>query len=331
MEIIITEEQYVKLIEDVQLDSFQDVNIPKNSVTYSFKEMTPWRKDNTKPWFIYFNKGKKIDGEFETGYGDQLVFINVNGQTYITNSSDFRFYNGTGSVKLDDFKSNNPEVVNILFPKDKITSNQVREALASAFPNNWVSETGDFTAGLRGIYTIGEKLGTNESWSVMNYFDTKREIKEMINQSYSKSKSNLNITDWLINEFRNNESFVKTLVDEQWESIESGLETEKLAKEIIGANNAKFYPPGSVMDRVEGVDMTYKGKNYQIKPLISYDEKTNTVKTYGMRDYTDKKLVHSILFVRENELLEFENKNYTSNRSSATFNSKPEIIKVKLR
>jgi len=330
MKIIITEQQYKKLVENTQSDLFKDVEIPKNSVTYSFKTMKPWKNKSTNQWFIYFNDGKKIDGELQTGYGDQLIFINVNGQTYTTNSFDFRFYNGTGSVELNDFKSDNPEVVDVLFPKDKITSNQVREALSLAFPNNWNTKTDDYTAGLRGIYTIGEKLGTDESWSVMNYFDTKAEIKEIINQAYSKSKTNLSFTYWLIDELRNNKSFVNDLVNKQWSSIKSGFETEKLAEKFIGATNATFYPPGSVMDRIKGVDMTWENVNYQIKPLESYDEKTNTVTTYGMRDYKDKELVHKILFVSPTKMLEFDNDGYISTSNNATFNSPPvKIYNVK--
>ena len=117
------------------------------------------------------------------------------------------------------------------------------------------------------------------------------------------------------------------MVDEiQWPSIDSGLETEKLAEKIIGANNATFYPPGSVMDRFKGVDMTYEGINYQIKPLKSYDEKTNTVSTYGMRDYKDKELVHKILFVNESKMLEFDNKNYSHSFNSAVFTKLPTKI-----
>ena len=327
MRIIITERQYKVLVENTQLDLFNDENIPEDSVTYSFKTMKPWKNKSTGVWFVYFNDGKKIEGELETGYGDQLVFLSVGGKTYTTNSGDFRFSNGTGSVELKDFKSSNPGVDNVLFPKEQISSKQIIEVLSMAFPDNWEPETNYFTAGLRGIHTIGEKLGTDESWSIMNYFDTKAEIKEIMNQAYSKSKSNLSFTYWLVDELKNNDEFVKLLVDRQWKSIDMGLKTEKLAEEIIGGTeDVKFYPPGSKMDRYNGVDMTIGNVNYQIKPLISYDEDTNTVKTYGMRDYQDKKMVNKILFVSPSKMLEFDNKKYSPSFNSVTFSSPPTKI-----
>jgi len=327
MKFIITERQHKLLVENNQLDLFVDDNIPEKSVTYSFKTMKPWKNKSTGVWFVYFNNGEKIVGELETGLGDQLVFISIGDKTYTTNSGDFRFSNGTGSIELKDFKLSNPGVDNVLFPKEQISSKQIIEVLSMAFPDNWEPETNYFTAGLRGIHTIGEKLGTNESWSIMNYFDTKTEIKEIMNQSYSKSKSKLSFTYWLIDELKYNDKFVKILVDRQWQSIDMGLKTEKLAEEIIGGTeDVKFYPPGSKMDRYNGVDMTIDNVNYQIKPLISYDEDTNTVKTYGMRDYQDKKMVNKILFVNIAKMLEFDNKKYSPSFNSVTFSSPPTKI-----
>ena len=93
------------------------------------------------------------------------------------------------------------------------------------------------------------------------------------------------------------------------------------------------------MDRFKGVDMTYEGINYQIKPLKSYSilkniDKTTKleymvykVNTYGMKDYKDYQLVHKILFVSPtNMMLEFDNKDYTSTFNEAVFSSPPTKI-----
>jgi hypothetical protein len=226
---------------------------------------------------------------------------------------------------------------------------QIRKSLELAFSAKtensdgiWVpGDNKIFTSGVRGVYTIGKKLGTEETWSILNYFDTKREIQKKIVETYNKdSKTNLSVINWLIEKLKNKDSFIDYLVDEiQWPSINSGLETEKLAKEIIGADNATFYPPGSIMDRWKGVDMTWENVNYQIKPLKSYSilkniDKTTKleymvykVNTYGMMDYKDKELVHKILFVNESKMmLEFDNKNYTSTFNEAVFSSPPTKI-----
>lgn len=323
MNIIISKRQLSILVE--QYDDFEPTS---GSVTYSFESMKPWKNKLTGDWYIYFNGGKKIEGNLETGYSDQIVYIKVGGKTYETLSGEFFYKNNTGSVNLKEFKNHNPKITDILFPKDKIKSNQIREALFLAFPNNWEEETNYFTSGLRGIYTIGEKLGTDESWSIMNYFDTKEEIKDIINQSYSKSKDGLDIVNWLVEELRNNHSFVKTLVDRQWTSIKKGFETEELAKDMIQGENVIFYPPGSKMDRYGGVDLTIDNVNYQVKPLISYEERENTyvIRTYGMRDYSRKELVNKILFVNPNEILIFDNKNYINDSNNVTFYSSPEKI-----
>ena len=53
-----------------------------------------------------------------------------------------------------------------------------------AFPENWHQEDRIFTPGLRDIYPIGERLGDDETWSIFNYFDTKKEIHALIYLKY---------------------------------------------------------------------------------------------------------------------------------------------------
>lgn len=325
MQILITEQHLNFLIENTQLTIFDDVTIPPGSVSYSFKTMTPWTNKYTGEVFVYFNGGEKIDGVLKTDVDDQLVFINLNGETFITKSGFFRYDTSkkSGSLSFNDLKRYNPGVQEILFPKKEITSGEIRESLQLAFPNNWKPRDNEFTAGLRGIYTIGDKIGGDEDWSIMNYFDTKKEIQQIINQYYVSSKKNTELKYWLVDELRNNDDFVKKLIDVQWNSIKSGFLTEKLTEKIIGTDNATFYPPGSIMDRENGVDMTYDGVNYQIKPLIFYDKEKNLVKTYGMKNYQNKGLVDKILFVNKNEMLEFDNKDYIPAFSSCEFSSPP--------
>ena len=325
MQILITERHLNFLIENTQLTLFDDVNIPDGSVSYSFKTMTPWTNKYTGEIFVYFNGGEKLDGELKTDVDDQLVFINLNGKTYISKSGFFRYDSSkkSGSLTLNDLKRYNSGVDGILFPKKEITSKEIRESLQLAFPEYWKPRDNEFTAGLRGIYTIGDKTGGDEDWSIMNYFDTKKEIQQIINQDYVSSKKNTELKYWLVDELKENKDFVKKLIDIQWNSIKSGCLTEKLAQRIIGTDNATFYPPGSIMDRENGVDMTYEGVNYQIKPLIFYDNQTNLVKTYGMKDYQTKKLVDKILFINKNEMLEFDNKDYITTFGTCEFVSPP--------
>lgn len=349
MKIIITECQinlYLnKLLNEVVRSSDYSDDFPVYNYT-SIKLLPTTGNSNN---FIIFFNGPKFgetdykkpnEPQYVTFSGPQGDFEFDKNDIFFKGTSPFTFldkvkyeYNWYYDKMYDLIDKSQLEKKNKI---TEITPWNIRKSLQLAFSsrteNNdgiWVPGDGkNFTSGVRGVYMIGSKLDTEETWSILNYFDTKREIQEKIVKTYNgDSKTNLSVINWLIEKLRNKDSFIDDLVNKiQWPSIKSGLETEKLAKEIIGANNATFYPPGSVMDRFKGVDMTYEGINYQIKPLKFYDEKTNTVSTYGMRDYKDEELVHKILFVNESKMLEFDNVGYSSTFSEVTFDSPPTKI-----
>jgi hypothetical protein len=122
----------------------------------------------------------------------------------IINSSDLHLnrhfgsnvYDKTGNKKNNSrkfslfFKTKIEKIVNKTFIDDNRTEDikrryedqhkLIRESLSKAFPKKgkkgWFEETlgtEGITSGLRGYYTIGEKIGDGEDWSIMNYFDTK--------------------------------------------------------------------------------------------------------------------------------------------------------------
>lgn len=345
MKIIVTEQQYIKLINEVN----RSFDYSESEPRYDYKsiKLLPTTGDSNN-FIIFFNGTVFNKSEYKKPNEPQYVeFFGPQGN-FEFHKDDIFFKGKTPFTFLDKVKYEYNQYYNKLYDlidktqlvkKNKITeinSWDIRKALELAFSsktenNDGIWVPGDnkiFTSGVRNVYTIGSKLGTEETWSILNYFDTKREIQKKIVETYNNdTKTELGVINWLIEKLKNNDSFIDYLVDEiQWPSIDSGLETEKLAEEIIGANNATFYPPGSVMDRWKGVDMTYEGINYQIKPLKSYDEKTNTVITYGMRDYKDKELVHKILFVSSTKMLEFDNKGYSSTFSNVVFDSPPTKI-----
>lgn len=330
MKIIVTEQQYTVLVNEVNRVIDFNEDVPE----YDYKSVSVLPdKDNSTKFRVFFNGTDFQKTDYKKPFdGHTVAFYGPNGD-FEFDEKDVRV-SKTNSPYVFSSVLNDDEYFRLseLITKSKveisegIKSYQIIKALSLAFPDNWEPETKEFTSGLRGIHTIGEKLNTDESWSIMNYFDTKNEVKEIINQAYTKSDSSLDIVDWLIDELRDNDKFVRILVDRQWKSIKTGLETEELAQKLIGTVNATFYPPGSKMDRYSGVDMTYEGVNYQIKPLISYSGKKEgpyTINTYGMRDYKDKPLVDKILFVREDKMLEFDNKDYVSIINAAVFTSLP--------
>ena len=203
-----------------------------------------------------------------------------------------------------------------------------------AFPENWHQEDEIFTPGLRDVYTIGEKLGDDESWSVLNYFDTKDEIHSLIYLKYDEENTDKDIVEWMADLFKNNKEYTKLLVDRQWQSIANGLKLERdsvnnFLKNIDTAD-ITYYPHGSKMDRWAGVDVTINGVNYQIKPLKSYntEEGITIVDTYGMRDYSKKPKVDKIAFANPSKVIEFDNKDYdVISRGRAVFKQEPKITK----
>jgi hypothetical protein len=206
------------------------------------------------------------------------------------------------------------------------TGKDILSALEMAFPNNWVEENEDFTSGIRGIHTIGEKNGTDEDWSIMNYFDTKSEIKGLIDEKW-KNEGSGNKIEWLSSVFENDKDFLNKLLKIQWNSIKNGVETENKALDnlikSISDKNLNFdyevYSPGHKKDRYDATDIkiTVEGSKpftIQIKPYDKVEELPNgetKVYTYGMRDsYKEKYNLNYILYNKGDNFIIFKNKNY---------------------
>jgi len=288
----------------------------ENSSKFTYITLKPY--DNYKVKRYYFNNVVRIpgvnpnsdtvklsgnEGDFE--FSKNLLFYNEEKRTIYINKSDF-------DEKYPLYKKvKNSENIGI-------NSNNIKKALELSFPQNWGKGDKIFTPGLRGVYTIGSKTGDNEeTWSIMNYFDTKEEIHDLLYLKYKEDETDENIVDWMVNIFKNDNEFTKLLVDRQWQSIESGLKLERESVDsffdILHPSDVIYYPHGSIMDRWNGVDVTVDGFNYQIKPLKSYsinDTGEYVVNTYGMRDYTQKNKVDFIAYANKNEVLIFENKDY---------------------
>ena len=263
------------------------------------------RKTATKVLF----KGDKGDFEFDIKK-DKVSF--KDGNASVLQKTMFSIYPNFDSV---DQNTNLNRV--------GITSKNVIDSLKRAFPNNWFPEDSVYTVGLRGVYPIGDKLNDpKEDWSIMNFFDSKSEIKNLIYNRMEKDlQSNIDIpdiVDWMSDLFKNDANFTQKLVDRQWRSVRKGFELEKQTIEylvnLLGPKKIITYPFGSKMDRWTGVDVTIDGVNYQVKPLSKYEiEKDNTefvVYTYNMKNYQNFKQIDKIIFANKDQILIFDNENY---------------------
>jgi hypothetical protein len=332
MKIMLSESQYFKVMRLVNEEE-EEIDIIDEPTKYTYLSVNPWQKGTTKKYF--FNKVRTVPDK--SPIPGKIKLVGNRGE-FIFNKSDLRFNVEKETISVDqwlldkDFNlgvsANEPQNLGI-------TPNNIRKALSLAFPNNWMSEDDTYSAGLRGVYTIGDKINDQtEDWSIMNYFDTKPEIHDLIFLRYKEQDSNEDIIDWMIDLFKNDDAFTQLLVDRQWQSIENGLKLERDSVKYLltklKSASITFYPHGSKMDRWYGIDVTINGINCQVKPLTSYSEKDGvyTVFTYGMRDYSSKKMVNKIIFANNKEILIFDNKNYSVNsRSNATFNEQPKIVK----
>jgi hypothetical protein len=211
--------------------------------------------------------------------------------------------------------------------KIEFSSSDIRNALKIAFNDFWKPEDTEFSEGIRGIYTIGEKTGNDyEDWSIMNYFDTKDEVKSLISKKWNEEGSGDKI-EWLVNNFKKNDVFLKKLLEIQWNSIKNGIRNESNAiKSIVNYLNQKgikvdveYYPPGHKKDRQNGIDFTLKLKNgsnitIQVKPLTKIENFLNNkikVHTYGMKNfYKSIPNLDLIVYSDDSNFICFRNKNY---------------------
>jgi len=365
MKIIITERQF-KLIEHIidSINDFDDDNNEPNVFTY--KSLRSFSVGTTK--LKYFNNLEPL--EYDPSIPDNIKLIDINdNETYIVDKSEFvvgvdKFGNKNGKVTEDYFlKKFSFNQNNISSELLGITSTNIRKALKDAYPNNWFEKDDVFSAGLRGVETIGSYSTpkTNETWSIMNFFDTKKEVHDELRERYLSEETNENIVKWLTKVFNptnlikdkdkkvSGENFLKKLIKIQIDSYISGFNTESesvtfFLKTLPKNTKVTTYPPGAKMDRYCGVDVTINDVNYQIKPLKDYSTNYKgqmVITTYNMKDYTkyrktyDKKDnsvicpgVDKIAFSNKEQSLVFDNKDYElKTKSKVIFNNKPEIYK----
>jgi hypothetical protein len=271
----------------------------------------------------------------------KLTKINDSSETYLINKNEFKQnLNNKNELKTYvDLNYLNSISQNKTQSNFEIKSSIIKSALEQTFKNNWVNSDGVFSSGIRGVYKIGDYLSpkTSEDWSILNYFDTKKEVKKMIYDELLNRNLPLNDLVNSISTLFKDKSFMDTLVKRQWTSITDGeLRERKFIKQIskiLNSTNVTTYLPGSIMDRYNSVDVTIDDVNYQIKPLNKiYVNKDGDyeIKTYGMKSDYLKKPINKLVFCNDDEILIFNNKNYTvPAHYLAIFKEKPEIYKLK--
>ena len=335
-------------VSDVPVNDKKVITPPISKVEFNKSE-----KSNNV--FYYSKIGLQGDYKFFNGI-DKLNLKRLND---LPDDSTIIFENLYDSSIRDEYKknrikisSNDTPYVKLSESDDGFSKADIDAALEMAFPKNWVEENGDFTAGVRGIHTIGEKTGTPEDWSIMNFFSTKDTVKTLINQKWEKEGFGGKI-QWLSNIFKNDNEFLKELLDLQWNSIKSGFKTESdVISDILNYFKNKeievdveYYPPGHKTDRYEKIDfkLTPKDKNFyllpkdkksftmQVKPLRKMEEIDGDkikIQTYRMEEsYKSKPNLDYIVYGKTPNFLVFKNSNYKVSKdgNTVTHNDKPII------
>jgi hypothetical protein len=332
----------------------KDDNFDEGHPVYRYKsiKVLPDEWNLNKVGLIFFNGPVFQETEYEIPERDRnVIFKGPQGELTI-DSSLIKTSNNGKSIFLvgDDFIDSEYYVKfsDLMKPPTsnfEFSSSDINDALEIAFKEYWNPESKEFSKGLRGIHTIGEKTGNKiEDWSIMNYFDTKKEVKALIDQKWKKEGFGEKI-QWLSNIFKNDDKFLEKLLDLQWNSIKSGIKTESDAiSDLVNYLKNKgievdveYYPPGHKTDRFGGIDFTLKPKNknsftIQVKPLkkIEITDSGNAkIQTYGMKnEYKSLPKLDYIVYDNSPNFLVFKNSNYEVLNNGSTVIHKDNPIDI---
>jgi hypothetical protein len=314
---------------DVPVNDKKVITPPISKVEFN----KPEKSNNV---FYYSKIGLKDGNKYFNGIGK----LNLKRLNDLPDDSTIIFENMYDPSIRDEYNKNRIRIsvggtpyVKLSVSDDGFSKPDIDAALKMAFPKNWVEDNTEFTAGVRGIHTIGEKTGTSEDWSIMNYFDTKDTVKALINQKWKEEGSGDKI-QWLSDIFKTDKEFMEILLDKQWNSIKSGFKTEgDVISDILNYFENKkievdviYYPPGHKTDRYEKIDFTLKPKDkerftIQVKPLKYRNDYGGKIKiqTYGMSDsYKSKPNLDYIVYGKTPNFLVFKNSNYEVSKDGKT-------------
>jgi len=350
MKILVTEGQYFKLLLEQQID----IEFPED-IEVRYTNFNPDTKNQRT--FVYINGVNQDDVNKLKELKDTNVTIKVKLINVLTNET-FEFplelVNITKSgnvpyITIDEYDKIKGELetheikLDENFLKKKISGfpKFITNTLLNLYPNNlgknsFVNSEGICNSEV-GLINIEGTNVPNQTWSILNYFDTNpMVIKKLIEWYMHGVFDNSHIPDevtiskfeeWITTNgsrlFKDGDR-LKELVALNIKSYTSGTKTENLTIQRlitspfnIDSSNIKQFCSGSNQDRYDGKDIeitTPNGVKYaQIKPLIwsKVNEETNEyiVNSYQMKNYKSKPLDY-IIFTNTKDMLIFNNKNY---------------------
>tara|TARA_R110000772_G_scaffold265010_1_gene386048 strand:- start:70 stop:1221 length:1152 start_codon:yes stop_codon:yes gene_type:complete len=276
--------------------------------------------------FEFDSSDIRYDGKTPYVFGNKLSNIHYDKLLPLIKTSD-------GSPSLSSV--GNDLSVNLLKTKKSGIPQHILDTLKDVYPNNWgrISEPGCET--LDGVIDVFPAI-EGERWSILNFFDTNPGVIKILVDKY-KDENETNTLDgfkqWLTDNkyelFGKDSELLASLVKRNRRSFESGWETESKVinriKELspsLKDEDIIQYCLGSIRDRIDSIDVSIKGKGYQIKPLSKIeplDDGSFSVTTYGMKDWYKNKVssgLNYILYSNGKDIVVFHNKNYKVDYSS---------------
>jgi hypothetical protein len=344
MKIILTETQYKKLIEQ-QLDLFDNICntgidyinfVPQNLTKKVFINLPPSTADERVELY------EKI----KSSNCDIKLINNVTNEEFTLSPDDIQLSKTEHKKFYVSMSTYNTKIFPNTSKKEQferyVSSTPITKALEIAFNSNWSPETDTHIAGVIGIAPI--KADPN-GWSIVNFFNSKVSVKDMIKSYLVRDYQNgifkptddvqSSVINWMSNLFMNiNSSEMKVLLNIQEDSI-----NKNFAKELKDANLiSQLYHKGAKVDisgfgtkkdiRL-GIDATIDGVTYQIKPLSGKPkiDGDNILVNIGLSNAnTYKKIPQldrmafvnnsgSIVQVFNNDAIKLEGKTYYFNKS----------------
>lgn len=236
------------------------------------------------------------------------------------------------SKKLYIFKKVYNDKIFPNFPKidillSFIRSKEIKESLKRAFSDDWSDRSETHIAGVRDILPIE---GDPNGWSIVNFFNSKKSVKERIKlfliRDYRSGEFEIgnnkqeSVVNWMTELFKDVDGDdMRELVDIQEKSINTFFAAEygdaKKIQERLHPNKGNdedivISGFGTILDIERGVDVTIDGITYQMKPLSTItvrDGKYYVSVGYSNAGTYRKNNVDRMAFVNKDNVYVFEN------------------------
>jgi hypothetical protein len=346
MNILIRESQYSKLIEqvlDLSIDTVNDVCGEEieyvnfgyyiNMVFINLPDTTP----DEREILLSRIKSSNCDIVLHNIITDEKFTLSPNDFS-ITKTAYKKLYINK-SVYMEKIFPNLTPIEQFV---EYISSSPIKEALKRAFSDNWRGRTDTHIAGVVGVLPIPND---EDEWSIVNFFNTKETVKDMIKlylaRDYKKLKFIPNddieesVINWMTSLFK--DVYSKDMLD--LVKIQEKSIIDNYKQELIDAERIqKMYHPnkkvkisgfGTIKDIEQGVDATIDGVTYQIKPLsnIKVDGKYIFVSIgYSNANMYSDNLVKRMAFVNNNELYVFKTNIISRKGNTYEFNKSDLVL-----